>query len=71
MSAHEQFAEDLALYALGVLEGPEKETLLQHLGVSILPSTLQRGKEKKQRVLAYVRIYPEELRPISPSVLRD
>ena len=33
MSAHEQFAEDLALYALGALEGPEKEALEQHLGV--------------------------------------
>lgn len=30
----------------------------------------QRGKEKKQRVLAYVRNYPEELRPISRSALR-
>jgi hypothetical protein len=29
----------------------------------------QRGKEKKQRVLAYVRNYPEELRPMSRSVL--
>lgn len=29
----------------------------------------QRGKEKKQRVLAYVRNYPEELRPISHSTL--
>jgi hypothetical protein len=30
----------------------------------------QRGKEKKQRVLAYIREHPEELRPISPSKLR-
>jgi len=33
MSVHEQFAEDLALYALGALEGPEKEALEQHLEV--------------------------------------
>ncbi len=31
MSAHEQFAEDLALYALGSLTGPEKQALEQHL----------------------------------------
>jgi len=30
----------------------------------------QRGREKKQRMLAYVRNYPEELRPISRSVLK-
>ena len=33
MSVHEQFAEDLALYALGALSGPEKEALEQHLEV--------------------------------------
>jgi anti-sigma-K factor RskA len=33
MSVHEQFAEDLALYALGALVGPEKEALEQHLEV--------------------------------------
>ena len=33
MSVHEQFAEDLALYALGALAGPEKEALEQHLEV--------------------------------------
>jgi hypothetical protein len=32
-------------------------------------SVRQRGKEKKQRVLAYVREHPEELRPISSSKL--
>jgi hypothetical protein len=32
-------------------------------------SASSRGKEKKQRVLAYVRNYPEELRPISRSAL--
>ena len=31
MSAHEQFADDLALYALGVLQGEESEALEQHL----------------------------------------
>jgi anti-sigma-K factor RskA len=31
MSVHEQFAEDLALYALGCLEGDEKLTLEKHL----------------------------------------
>lgn len=31
MSAHEQFADDLALYALGSLSGPEKQALEQHL----------------------------------------
>ena len=31
MSAHEQFADDLALYALGVLEGPDRGALEQHL----------------------------------------
>jgi anti-sigma-K factor RskA len=31
MSAHEQFAEDLALYALGSLEGAELQTLEKHL----------------------------------------
>jgi anti-sigma-K factor RskA len=31
MSVHEQFAEDLALYALGSLEGPERQVLVQHL----------------------------------------
>jgi anti-sigma-K factor RskA len=32
MSVHEQFAEDLALYALGCLEGDEKTSLEKHLG---------------------------------------
>lgn len=31
MSAHEQFAEDLALHAMGALEGAEKSALEQHL----------------------------------------
>src|SRR5207248_6510528 len=31
MSVHEQFAEDLALYALGCLEGSEKVALEKHL----------------------------------------
>lgn len=31
MSGHEQFAEDLALYSLGVLEGEERANLEQHL----------------------------------------
>jgi hypothetical protein len=34
-------------------------------------SARQRGKEKKQRVLAYVRNYPEELRPVSASSLKN
>jgi|HubBroStandDraft_5_1064220.scaffolds.fasta_scaffold323451_1 anti-sigma-K factor RskA len=31
MSMHEQFAEDLALYALGALDGIERQTLEKHL----------------------------------------
>jgi anti-sigma-K factor RskA len=31
MSVHEQFAEDLALYALGSLDGVERQTLEKHL----------------------------------------
>ena len=31
MSAHEQFGEDLALYALNALEGEERATLEKHL----------------------------------------
>ena len=31
MSGHEQFAEDLALYAIGVLEGEERTNLEEHL----------------------------------------
>jgi anti-sigma-K factor RskA len=31
MTVHEQFAEDLALHALGALPGPEKRALEQHL----------------------------------------
>src|SRR2546425_6202181 len=31
MSVHEQYAEDLALYALGCLEGDERATLEKHL----------------------------------------
>lgn len=31
MSAHEQFAEDLALHALGALQGSEKHAIEQHL----------------------------------------
>src|SRR5260370_39858184 len=31
MSAHEQFAEDLALYTLGGLQGEERVTLEKHL----------------------------------------
>jgi anti-sigma factor RsiW len=31
MSVHEQFAEDLALYALGSLEGAERDALEAHL----------------------------------------
>jgi anti-sigma-K factor RskA len=31
MSAHEQFADDLSLYALGALDGPERQTLEAHL----------------------------------------
>jgi len=33
-------------------------------------SSSQRGKEKKQRVLSYLREHPEELRPISSSKVR-
>lgn len=32
MSAHEQFADDLALHALGLLQGEERTTLENHLG---------------------------------------
>jgi anti-sigma-K factor RskA len=32
MSAHEQFAEDLSLYALGALEGEERQAVDRHLG---------------------------------------
>ena len=32
MSVHEQFAEDLALYALGCLDGSERVSLEKHLG---------------------------------------
>ena len=32
MSVHEQFAEDLALYALGCLEGGERSVIEKHLG---------------------------------------
>jgi anti-sigma-K factor RskA len=31
MSAHEQFADDLSLYAIGALEGDERRTLEEHL----------------------------------------
>src|SRR5437870_4077692 len=31
MSVHEQFAEDLALYALGAIEGEERASLEKHL----------------------------------------
>ena len=31
MTAHEQFAEDLALYAVGALSGDEKVSLEKHL----------------------------------------
>ena len=31
MSVHEQFAEDLALYALGSLDGAERHALEKHL----------------------------------------
>jgi anti-sigma-K factor RskA len=31
MSAHEQFADDLALYALGALQGDERHTIEKHL----------------------------------------
>ena len=31
MSEHEQFAEDLALHALGALQGEERATLVKHL----------------------------------------
>ncbi|HLX85239.1 MAG TPA: anti-sigma factor [Terriglobales bacterium] len=31
MNVHEQFADDLALYALGSLEGPERQALEKHL----------------------------------------
>lgn len=34
-------------------------------------SASQRGKEKKQRILAYVRNYPEELRPVSSAILKN
>ena len=38
MSAHEQFADDLALLALGALQGDERVTLEKHLeGCSVLP----------------------------------
>src|SRR5215468_2833064 len=32
MSVHEQFADDLALYALGALSGEESNALQKHLG---------------------------------------
>ena len=31
MSAHEQFADDLALYSMGSLDAPERQALEQHL----------------------------------------
>src|SRR5215470_18282934 len=31
MSAHEQFADDLSLYAMGTLEGSERDALQAHL----------------------------------------
>ena len=31
MNVHEQFAEDLSLYALGALQGPERESIEKHL----------------------------------------
>ena len=31
MNVHEQFAEDLSLYALGALQGPERESVEKHL----------------------------------------
>jgi hypothetical protein len=33
--------------------------------------TAERGKEKRRRVLAYVRAHPEELRPVSRQLLRQ
>lgn len=33
-------------------------------------SSVQRGKEKKRRLLAYLRDHPEELRPHLPKLLR-
>jgi hypothetical protein len=45
---------------------------LPELSLAIAAGSVpQRGKEKKQRVLAYLREHPEELRPISPSKLRS
>ena len=38
MSAHEQFADDLALYALGCLEGDEKTRWKSTGGVRLVPS---------------------------------
>ena len=44
---------------------------LPELGLEIAAGSIsQRGKEKKQRVLSYLREHPEELRPISSSKLR-
>jgi hypothetical protein len=44
---------------------------LPELNLEIAAGSIsQRGKEKKQRVLSYLREHPEELRPISSSKLR-
>ena len=34
------------------------------------PEHASRGKEKKRRILAYLREHPEELRPVSRKLLR-
>ncbi|MGB8762013.1 MAG: hypothetical protein WCD01_14015, partial [Candidatus Sulfotelmatobacter sp.] len=44
---------------------------LPELNLDIATGSIpQRGKEKKQLVLSYLREHPEELRPISSSKLR-
>ncbi len=47
----------------------EPDLLLNQMQAS--GRTAERGKEKKQRVLAYIREHPEELRPISRKWLRQ
>jgi len=58
MNVHEEFAEDLALYALGALVGPEKDALERHLQECLVCQGELRQLQSDATLLALSTIGP-------------
>src|SRR5207245_10913920 len=64
MSVHEQFAEDLALYALGGLQGDERAALEKHVAEC---SACRRGLEELRGDMALMALSAAGRRPPRPA----